>query len=179
MAESNERMVTVVSVDGVSFHLPCKAAQGCKMFSNGLQLEDDEGERHEKIEIQKVTSEVLEKVVEFLVHNADDPMANIPDPRVNFSSIPNKFNQIVPAKWYRDYVKDMDLDLLYGVRSAANYLDIEQLYYLTNIWLVFQMIGMSIDQIHEFLRIPKMTKEEEEQAKKDFPWLFEILVDEK
>jgi hypothetical protein len=78
------------------------------------------------------------------------------------------------------------MDGMWRVRSAAHYMLIEPLTYLTNTWLAFYLIEgckgktnkEAIDWMHEVLNIPKMTPEQEKKAREDYPWLYICLEED-
>ena len=64
-----------------------------------------------------------------------------------FLSFEIRFDDNVPQEWYRNYVSTMDLPMMFAVREASNFMDIKPLHYLTNVWLTFQLMGKSVDEV--------------------------------
>ncbi len=84
--ESSTKNLTLVSSDGVEFELPVAAAAASEYVLNacGRGTEDeDEPEpesEFENVDVLRVTSGALSKVVDFLKHHKEEPMKNIPTP---------------------------------------------------------------------------------------------------
>ena len=114
--------------------------------------------------------------VEYLLHNKEEPMATILDPTT--STLKESFEDNVPQQWYRDYVENTGMEIFWKVRKTANYIGIEQLVLLVHVWLAFHIQDKSVDEMHDILGIARMSPEQEQEAREQHPWLFEILGDE-
>jgi hypothetical protein len=73
--EDDDRVITLKSKDEKVFQLPADAAQISDLVKDSLGDSDDE-----VIEILRVSSDCLEKVVEFLQHYKEEKMKEIPTP---------------------------------------------------------------------------------------------------
>lgn len=77
-------IITLVSGEELAFTLPRSAARGSGFIVNALCLDDenerDPAEAYTALEIERVSSSTLEKVVEFLKHSSADPMPPFTDP---------------------------------------------------------------------------------------------------
>jgi hypothetical protein len=85
--ESSTKNLVLVSSDGVEFELPVAAAALSEYVLNacGRGTEDDGDEpepesEFENVDVLRVTSGALSKVVDFLKHYKEEPMKNIPTP---------------------------------------------------------------------------------------------------
>jgi hypothetical protein len=86
--ESSTKNLTLVSSDGVEFELPVAAAALSEYVLNACGRgteEDDENEpepesEFENVDVLRVTSGALSKVVDFLKHYKEEPMKGIPTP---------------------------------------------------------------------------------------------------
>lgn len=125
----------------------------------------------EPIEIPRSSTAALKKLVEFLEHCKNRPMAPIIEPDV--APIQNTFELTVPDLWYRNYVESMSPELFWQVRMLSNFMVVEQLNVLLNVWLTFRIVGCSSDRIGEILHIPPMTDEQFRHARESQSWLFE------
>jgi len=67
----------------------------------------------------KVSSDCLAKVVEFLNRHEQEPMKNINTPLIDHT-----FEGVVKQQWYRDYIIDVDDQLLSEMIDAANFMEI-------------------------------------------------------
>lgn len=170
-------MIKLISSDNEVVLLPRSAANIAVLVANALNLEDEEEERKEydPVTMERVDTKALKEVVKFLILNRDTPMQEIGDPSSH--PIPSTFVETVPQECFREYVEALGLDLMYRVRKAANFMGIESLYLLTNVWLTFHLMGKSVEEMHEILYIPVMTEEQAAQARLDHPWLF-VIEDE-
>jgi hypothetical protein len=85
--DSSTKNLTLVSSDGVEFELPVAAAALSEYVLNacGRGTEDDENEpepesEFENVDVLRVSSGALSKVVDFLKHYKEEPMKGIPTP---------------------------------------------------------------------------------------------------
>jgi hypothetical protein len=158
--------VKIVARDGKEFFVSKEAAEKSGLIRDALDLEDDEPGK--VVDIPKVDGEAMAKVVEFLKHSVTEPMNDIPKPLQG-----NSLEEIVEQTWYLDFITGMEEALVFKVLSAANFMHIDKLIDLVCLWCTFQIQGRSAEEIRQFLKIPKMTPEEEAQARKDHAWIFE------
>ena len=90
-----------------------KDAQPCE--------DDEDNESPEDVEILKVDSPCLEKVVEFLKHYQEDALKDIKTPLED-----NTFDGVVKQVWYQDFVKGVDQPMLFDLVTAANFMAIRE-----------------------------------------------------
>jgi hypothetical protein len=83
------------------------------------QPEEDDGV--DDVEISKVDSACLAKVVEFLKHHHEEPMTEIKTPLED-----NTFEGVVKQEWYRKFVTGIDRSLLFELLMAANFMSIRE-----------------------------------------------------
>ena len=97
-----------------------------KMAAKLSQLVSDatekfsESESTPPVEILKVESECLAKVVEFLNHYEKEPLEEIKTPLAD-----NTFEGVVKQDWYRDFVA-VDNPMLFDLVTAANFMAIRE-----------------------------------------------------
>jgi len=137
-----------------------KDAQPCE--------DDDENESPEDVEIVKVDTPCLEKVVEFLKHYNEDALKEIKTPLED-----NTFDGVVQQVWYRDFVKGVDQPMLFDLVTAANFMAIQPLLDLTCLQVSCQLMGKSAEEIRVILNIPKLTADEEAKARENHRWIFD------
>jgi hypothetical protein len=128
----------------------------------------------EPIEIPRSSTAALKKVVEFLEHFETSPISLMePDA----GDIANTFEAVVPQIYYRRYVETMrPPELFWHVRMLSNYMEIEQLNILVNVYLAFQIYydgAPEEGRIAEILQIPAMTEEQLQDARATQSWMFE------
>ena len=83
------------------------------------QPEEDGGV--DDVEISKVNSDCLAKVVEFLKHHQTEPMTEIKTPLED-----NTFEGVVKQEWYRAFVTGIDRSLLFELLMAANFMSVRE-----------------------------------------------------
>jgi hypothetical protein len=128
----------------------------------------------EPIEIPRSSTAALKKVVEFLEHFETSPISLMePDA----GDIANTFEAVVPQTYYRRYVETMRPPVLFWhVRMLSNYMEIEQLNILVNVFLAFQIYydgAPEEGRIAEILQIPAMTEAQLQDARATQSWMFE------
>lgn len=173
------------------------------------QAEEDDGviETPEDVQIIKVESRCLEKVVEFLKHYHEEPLTEIKTPLEE-----NTFEGNVKQEWYQNFLKGIDQPMLFDLVTAANFMAIRKYIFLTvllcftiiilcavsiiskypplrsSLPFIFlseplldltclkvscQLMGKTAEEIRQILNIPKLTREEEEVARRDHRWIFD------
>ncbi len=108
----------------ISYHSPPRtytAARLSELVKDAQSCEEDDTASPEDVELPKVESSCLEKVVEFLTHYEIEPMNEIRTPLVE-----NTFEGVVTQKWYREFIKGLDQSLLFDLVTAANYMTIRE-----------------------------------------------------
>lgn len=128
----------------------------------------------EPIEIPRSSTAALAKVVEFLEHFETSPISLMePDA----GDIANTFEEVVPQTYYRRYVETMrPPERFWHVRMLSNYMEIEQLNILVNVYLAFQIYYNGAPEegrIAEILQIPAMTDAQLQDARATQSWMFE------
>ncbi|EAZ40716.1 hypothetical protein OsJ_25185 [Oryza sativa Japonica Group] len=77
-------------------------------------------------------------------------------------------------EWDEDFVDELDQDALFDVIAAANYLDIDGLLDLTCKRVADTIKGKTPEEIRkEFNIVNDLSKEEEEEIRRENPWAFE------
>jgi len=101
-------------------HRPYAAARLSQTVKDACGGDDDD-ETPEDVEILKVGTPCLEKVVEFLKHHHTEPLSEIKTPLED-----NTFEGVVKQKWYQDFVKGVDQPMLFDLVTAANFMAIRE-----------------------------------------------------
>lgn len=94
--------------------------------------------------------------MEFIKHHAEDPLPEIEKPLKT-----NKLSDVVP-EWYGKFIEEMDIDTLYEVILAANYLNVKDLLELGCAQVAALMRGKTIPEIRELFNIENDFTPEEE-----------------
>lgn len=150
-----------------------KAACQSKLMDSML-AEDTDPETPE-IPLLEVSKPILDRVVDFLLHHVDDPMAEIKKPIENRKGL--TMSEVV-SKWDADFIDAMENDheTLFKVILAANYLDIEPLLDLgiTKVACMLQNCK-DIEEVKKLLNIEKdITPEEEKIVREQNQWIFDL-----
>lgn len=144
--------ITLTSSDGVKVLIDEKSAQRSGLLKGLIQDYDEKSD----IAMPDMTGVVLEKVAEYLVQYRDSEPRDIPKP------LPSNNLLEVTDQWDCDYIYDIDLDLVFDVMNAANYMDIHHLLHLCCARTACEMIGKSVEQLREAFGMEnELTPEEE------------------
>ena len=97
-------------------HRPYAAARLSQTVKDAQPFEegDDDDAEPEDVEIVKVDTACLEKVVEFLKHYNEENLTPIKTPLED-----NTFDGVVTQEWYRDFIKGVDQPMLFDLVTAA------------------------------------------------------------
>jgi len=175
------KIVRLRSAEGDTYELPYEAAVLSILVKNTIDVEDsddddgdnnDENDRSEEvyeIDIPRVSSNCLALVSEFLKRHATEPMHELQTP-LNGTDIDTI---LASQPWYRNYISDMDRPMVFRIVQAANYMEIQPLLDIACLRVSTELVGKSAEEIRIILNLPKMTPEEEEEARKKHPWIFE------
>jgi S-phase kinase-associated protein 1 len=113
----------------------------------------------EEIPLDKVSSEILKKVLEFIVHHKT--VEELPEIERPLKS--NDLKDSVPA-WYATYIESEDLEYIFDVIAAANYLNCKPLLELGCAKVGSKMKGKGIPEIRKLFNIENDFTPEEERA---------------
>lgn len=117
MAEEHPTLKVIVE-DGTEIELETKYARVSTLIAG---VWDDQDDKSEPVAIPNVSKAILERTMEFIKHHAEDPLPEIEKPLKT-----NKLSDVVP-EWYGKFIEEMDIDTLYEVILAANYLNVKDL----------------------------------------------------
>ncbi|KAL7462266.1 hypothetical protein ACHAXS_005463 [Conticribra weissflogii] len=166
---SPDMEIRLVSRDGKEFTLPYSGAKLSKLVENALDGKGDDADVEERtVQIPKVEEECLSKVVEYLKHYQEEPMDEIRTPLEE-----NTFEGNIKQQWYREFLEGMDDPLLFELVTAANFMEIQPLLDICCLKVSSLLMGKSAEEIRSFLNIPKMTPEEEAEAREKHRWIFD------
>lgn len=182
---AHHRIIRLRSAEGDSYELPYEAAVLSVLVKNTIDVEDsdddgdynndgedaenDASEEMYEIDIPKVGTNCLAHVVKFLKHHATEPMHELQTP-LNGTDIDTI---LASQPWYRNFISDMDRPMVFRLVQAANYMEIQPLLDIACLRVSTELVGKSAEEIRIILNLPKMTPEEEEEARKKHPWIFE------
>eukprot|EP00934_Nitzschia_sp_Nitz4_P006418 Nitzschia sp. Nitz4//scaffold207_size38617//32986//33657//NITZ4_007682-RA/size38617-augustus-gene-0.11-mRNA-1//1//CDS//3329541626//6408//frame0 len=169
---STELMIHFKSREGDVVPVPLEAAQIAELVKDAAEsrADDDEDDSPLEIEAIKFSTSGLNKVVEFMKHYAEEPMTEIKTPLEG-----STFSEIIEQPWYDTFLSedDVETDLFFELLIAANFMGIKPLLDLACLKATFRIAGKDRHEIQRILRLPDMTPEEEEKARKEHAWIFE------
>ncbi|KAL7563811.1 hypothetical protein ACA910_019544 [Epithemia clementina (nom. ined.)] len=179
-----ERMITLVSKDEAKFLISKTAAEWSEFVRdaiNDIDSDDDDDDDDtatattvsttmKEVHCLNVMGPCLEKVVEFLLHHHQTE-------RFRTIILPLReltFDENMKQTLYRDFINQMDIDMVYQVLAAANYMNIRPLLELTCLRVTFELSDKSAEEIQELLDLPtNLTPEEQAKEYESYAWIFD------
>ena len=172
-----EKTVTLVSTKGFKISLSVEAAKLNKFLEtiigddneNDSDSDSDSEDEMDDIPCPAVDKICLTKIVDFSEHYILDKMGKIPRPVHT-----NVLSDIV-GDWYASFVdfsKDFDLEKLFKLTLAANYMSNEPLLDLCCAKVASLIKGHSVESIRKTFNVEEdFTAEEEAKIREENPWL--------
>ena len=160
----DDPIIKLKANDGKEIEISKKAASKSGIIKGILEDYTDEAE----IPLNKVNGDILEKVKDYLVHYQDvEPQKiEVPLKSINFS-------ECVP-EWDNKFIGE-DIEVIFGLLNASNYMDIKSLFELASAKLGSKIKGMNSDSVKKDFGIGELTKEEQEQVINDKQYLEDNL----
>lgn len=166
--ETDANFVTLIAMDGTKCSIKKECAKESELITICMTDEDDDDDNDNEVPLPKVTKEMLDIVIEFLNYHHENPMGEIEKPLKS----PNMEKNV--PKWYADKVNNMELETLFELINAANYLDIKFLLDLTCATVASMCKGKSPEEIRATFGIENdFTPEEEKQIREENKWAEE------
>ncbi|GMI67070.1 SKP1-like 4 [Hibiscus trionum] len=154
MASTSNKIV-LKSCDGKAFEVEEAVAVQSEMIKN--MIEDDCA--NEEIPLPDITGEILSKVIEYCKMHVDWE---------------NKSDDQLKARDAADFIARIDLNTLYYLIMAANFLNVKSLLDLTCKRVADIIKGKSPEEIRRTFNIKNdFTPEEEEEIRKKNAWAFD------
>jgi len=159
------KIITLVSSDGDKFQLSEKAARRSQLIKGIIDDYPDDPE----VPLHNVKSQILKLIITYLEYYKDS------DPREIERPLPsNNFNECVDS-WDYQFI-DLELDLIFEIILAANYMDIKPLMELASSKVASIIKGKSPEEIRKTFNIQNdFTPEEEAQIREENQWCMENL----
>ncbi|XP_070492837.1 S-phase kinase-associated protein 1-like [Chironomus tepperi] len=161
MSDSNT--IKLRSSDGNSFTTSLKCVKMCGTLKEMLLTLDSVD--IDEIPLHNVDSITLEKVIRWLEHHKNEPQPSSED-------IKDKTAETIDD-WDESFL-DVELNQLYEMITAANYLEIPQLLWLTTRKIAYMIKGKSPEEIRTIFNIENdWTPQELEAVQKENQWCEE------
>jgi S-phase kinase-associated protein 1 len=162
----------VLTADGQELSVPECVVTQCKTVSD-LRAQFPEGEVG-AIPLELEAS-VLEKVVAFCRHREESPLSE--HDKAALLKPPRRDDEPWPIpEWENDFVcqgaEEAQLDFLYAMAVAANYLNNKDLLFLATKVIANKVRGKSGQDIVRILGVDEeYTPEKEKEVRDEFPWI--------
>jgi S-phase kinase-associated protein 1 len=161
----NSKIITLVSSDGDKYQISEKAARRSQLIKGIIDDYPDDPE----VPLHNVKSHILQKIIAYLEYYKDTEPKEIEKPLPS-----NNFNECVEA-WDYQFI-DLELDLIFEIILAANYMDIKPLMELASSKVASIIKGKSPEEIRKTFNIQNdFTPEEEAQIREENQWCMENL----
>lgn len=159
------RTITLVSSDGEKVQISEKAVKRSQLVNGIIQDYPDDAE----VPLNNVKLPILNKIKEYLEHYANE------EPRVIDKPLSNPNYQECVEAWDYNFI-DIELDMIFELIFAANYMDIKPLLELASSKVASIIKGKSPDEIRKTFNIQNdFTPEEEQQIREENQWCMDNL----
>jgi S-phase kinase-associated protein 1 len=160
-----DKMITLVSSDGEKLQVTSKAAQRSQLVKGIIEDYPDDAE----VPLNNVKSNILKKIKEYLDHYQDSDPKEIERPLAS-----QNYQECVDA-WDYEFI-NVDLDLIFEIILAANYMDIKPLLELASSKVASIIKGKTPEEIRKTFNIQNdFTPEEEQQIREENQWCLDNL----
>jgi S-phase kinase-associated protein 1 len=159
------KIITLVSSDGEKYQISEKAARRSQLIKGIIDDYPDDPE----VPLHNVKSHILQKIIAYLENFKDSEPREIERPLPS-----NNFNECVDS-WDFQFI-DLELDIIFEIILAANYMDIKPLMELASAKVASIIKGKSPEDIRKTFNIQNdFTPEEEAQIREENQWCMENL----
>ncbi|KAN0078530.1 Skp1 family, dimerization domain containing protein [Elaphomyces granulatus] len=162
---------TLTSSDGVNITVERDIAECSVLIRNLL---GDVADINEPIPIPNVNMPVLEKVLEWCSHHRNDPRQGEDEGRpetANYEADRERRKTTEIGEWDQSFIQ-VDLEMLFEIIQAANFLDIKALLDLGCMTVANMFKGKSPEEIRDHFNIANdFTPEEEEEIRRENEWV--------
>jgi S-phase kinase-associated protein 1 len=156
-----ERLVTLVSSDGETFHVTDAVAQKSQLLQAVLEEEDNA----EEVPLPKVSSAILRLILEVIQHSLTEPLPTIPKPLPT-----TKLESIIPA-WYATFMAALPTETVFNLTEAADYMHVESVLELCCATLAATIKDKSVEELRAFFKItPDLSAEDEAAIQAQSSW---------
>ena len=158
-------MLTLVSSEGEKMQISVKAAQRSQMIKRII----DDFPNETEIPLENVRSNILKKIKEYLDHYQDTDPKEIERPLAS-----QNFQECVDP-WDFEFI-NVDLDLIFEIMLASNYMDIKPLLELATSKVASIIKGKTPEEIRKTFNVQKeFTPEEEQLIREENQWCLDNL----
>jgi S-phase kinase-associated protein 1 len=159
------KTITLVSSDGEKHNISEKAAKRSHLIRGIIEDYPDDPE----VPLHNVKGNILQLIIKYLEYYKDS------DPKEIERPLPtNNFNECIDS-WDFQFI-DLELDVIFEIVLAANYMDIKPLMELASAKVANIIKGKTPEEIRKTFNIQNdFTPEEEAQIREENQWCMENL----
>ena len=155
-----DKLITLVSSDGEKMQISAKAAQRSQLVKGIIEDYPDDAE----VPLNNVKSNILKKIKEYLEHYQES------DPKEIERPLASQNYQDCVEPWDYEFI-NVDLDLIFEIILAANYMDIKPLLELASSKIASIIKGKTPEEIRKTFNIQNdFTPVEEQQIRDENQW---------
>ena len=135
--------ITLISSDNQKIQIDSKIVEKSDFLKNKI------GNSNKKIEINlpEINYNTLQKIVQYLIHYKEKEPQQIPKP---LSS--NNLSNVID-EWDINFIKNMDMNSIYDLINASNYLEIPSLLDLSCAYVITLIKGKSIEEMRKIFDV--------------------------
>ena len=145
--------LVLVSSDNQKIEIDTESAQKSHLLK-GL-LADFNNQQQEPIQLPDIKYDILKKVVEYLTYYKDKTPKDIPKPMPS-----SNLNEVID-EWDVNFINSIELDNVFDLINASNYMDIASLLDLSCAKIASLMKGKTAQEIRTMFNIECDLTEEE------------------
>ncbi|CAL9248847.1 unnamed protein product [Arabidopsis halleri] len=161
--------IVLTSSDDESFEVDEAVARKLQIIAH--MIDDDCANK--AIPLQNVTGKILAMVIEYCKKHVNDVDSD--DIEAISENVDEEAKNELVA-WDAEFMKNIDMDTIFNLLLAANYLNVKGLLDLTSQTIADYIKVMTPEKVREFFNIENdFTPEEEEEIRKENEWAFEDL----
>ena len=144
--------LVLLSSDNQKIEIDSESAQKSNLLKGSI---GDFNTQQEPIQLPDIKYDILKKIVEYLTHYKDKTPKDIPKP-MPFSDLSKVLDE-----WDVNFINGIELDNIFDLINAANYMDIPSLLDLSCAKIASLMKGKTIQEIKTMFNIECDLTEEE------------------
>ena len=135
--------ITLISSDNQKIQIDSKIVEK----SDFLKDKIENSNKNIEINLPEINYNTLQKIVQYLIHYKEKEPQQIPKP---LSS--NNLNNVID-EWDINFIKNMDMNSIYDLINASNYLEIPSLLDLSCAYVITLIKGKSIEEMRKIFNI--------------------------
>ena len=135
--------ITLISSDNQKIQIDSKIVEK----SDFLKDKIENSNKNIEINLPEINYNTLQKIVQYLIHYKEKEPQQIPKP-LSSNNLSN-----VTDEWDINFIKNMDMNSIYDLINASNYLEIPSLLDLSCAYVITLIKGKSIEEMRKIFNI--------------------------